>query len=198
MSDNLVSFTAVKARGWTPALVRDFLGEPDSLARNPYYRSGAPVKLYAQHRILAVETTDAFNAAKEAAGRRSKSAKAAADVRRQELIAEIRAMVVTVSHVPLETLMRKSLAHWKANARSGEWRDGSDADNATRGRWAVNYARHHRTHYDTALEAVAGRVGIGDAVDIIRAKVYRAIADAWPSLAAECTRQANDRGVGMG
>lgn len=33
-----VTLSTMKDRGWTPAVVRDLLGEPDRLVKNPHYR----------------------------------------------------------------------------------------------------------------------------------------------------------------
>lgn len=49
--------------------------------------------------------------------------------------------------------------------------------------------------YDRALEDVAGKTGVAEAVQMIRAKVYATIAREWPELAEECRRQAEARGV---
>lgn len=72
---------------------------------------------------------------------------------------------------------------------------GRDAPPEVRARWAVNYARHHLTKYDEALEEVAGKIGVAEATQAIWRKVYAAVAAAYPELAEECRRQAERRGV---
>ena len=67
--------------------------------------------------------------------------------------------------------------------------DVVDRDPVFLDRITVNYIRHELTQYDGALVEVAGQTGIQQAVDAIRARVYEAIADAYPMLADECTRQ---------
>jgi hypothetical protein len=52
----------------------------------------------------------------------------------------------------------------------------------------VDYIRQVLTDYEAALHAQFGRVGVEDAVDAIRKKVYAAIAEAYPDLAKECSR----------
>ena len=64
-------------------------------------------------------------------------------------------------------------------------------------RITVNFVRHELTAYDQELEAVAGRVGVQDAVQAIRRKVFAAIAAAYPALAHECDRQRAARGYGL-
>lgn len=191
---------ALRERGWTPALVRDLLGEPDKLARNPHCRSASPMRLWAAPRVEAAEASPAFVDLRAKAERRSRAAKAAAETRRGALLAEVARMTVTVAPMPFDRVMAASLRHWENSVP--EWRyevrDGSDADTATRLRWGTNYARHCRCEYDRALEDVASKVGVAEAVQMIRAKVYGAIAREWPELADECRRQAEARGVEMG
>ena len=38
----MLTLTDLKARGWTDALVKQFLGEPDATRPNPHYRKAAP------------------------------------------------------------------------------------------------------------------------------------------------------------
>src|SRR4051812_766800 len=45
---------ALKARGWSPAMIRRLVGEPDRLAPNPRARSAAPARLYAVERVEAI------------------------------------------------------------------------------------------------------------------------------------------------
>ncbi len=188
---------ALRERGWTPALIRGLLGEPDKLARNPYYRGASPMRLYAAARVEAAEASPAFLDLRAKAERRSSAAKAAAETRRVALLAELARMVVTVRPMPFDRLVAAGVRHWENSAPEwrDEFRDGSGADEATRLRWAVNYCRHVRCSYDRALEDVAGKVGVAEAVQLIRAKVYAAIAREWPELADECRRQAEARGV---
>lgn len=71
-----VTLSTVKSRGWTEAMVREVLGEPDATAPNPHYRSaGAPMRLYYLDRVIAAESTDEFAAAKAKADRRRKSSR---------------------------------------------------------------------------------------------------------------------------
>lgn len=56
-----LSAKAVKDRGWTAAMIRDFLGNPDRIAPNSMYgKKAARVKLYLEDRVQKAEETDAF------------------------------------------------------------------------------------------------------------------------------------------
>ena len=50
-----VSVPRLKDRGWTTALIRDFLGEPDWLVKKPHYSTAAPIRLYALERVEKAE-----------------------------------------------------------------------------------------------------------------------------------------------
>lgn len=51
-------------------------------------------------------------------------------------------------------------------------------------RWTVNYLRHNCTDYDTVIEHLTPAQA-----DEYRDRLYDAIAEAYPHLAAECERQ---------
>jgi len=53
----MLTKTALKARGWTESLIRTFLSEPDLERRNPMYTSAAPMKLYYLWRVEGIEGT---------------------------------------------------------------------------------------------------------------------------------------------
>lgn len=43
-------------RGWTPAMIRCYLGDPDITTHNGYC-SNRPMKLWDRYRVMAVETS---------------------------------------------------------------------------------------------------------------------------------------------
>lgn len=52
----LIGSHTLKARGWTPAMIKRFLGNPDSADTNPQRKSR--MKLWKRDRILAAEADD--------------------------------------------------------------------------------------------------------------------------------------------
>ena len=54
------SAASLKHRGWTDAMIRDHLGDPDKQGVNPHYRSGPQTRLYSIERVERIETTEAF------------------------------------------------------------------------------------------------------------------------------------------
>lgn len=192
---------ALKERGWTEAMVKRFLGEPDQFRDNPRYRSAAPMRLYAAQRVEEAESSIDFAEMKSKSGTRSNSAKKAAETRRGQLLAEVEAMTVHVRVLDATKLLRDAVASYNFRKEEYAFERGyfdyqpatvkSDPDFLSR--IQVNYARHHLSKYDRHLEDVAGKTGVADAVWLIREKVYAAIALAYPVLADECRRQLAER-----
>jgi hypothetical protein len=185
----------LKSRGWSPGLLRSILGEPCRTRANPAYRSAAPMKLWSPDRVETAERDARFIEHKSKRAGMAERARAAADRRRNELLAAVENMPVSVTKIDPEALAKRAIRHWECGARWDEFRDGSGADKDTVDRWSVNYARHCLTNYDHALEDVAGKVGVHEAICAIRRKVYSAIAEAYPDLAWECSRQMDARQI---
>ena len=70
-----ITLSTLKQRGWTEAMIRDVLGDPDALAPNPHYSKGAPMKLYTLQRVVEVESSEDYRVAKEKADRRRVAAR---------------------------------------------------------------------------------------------------------------------------
>lgn len=72
----------LKARGWTEAMIRDLLGDPDLTADNPHFKTAAPRRLWRLQRAEAIEATAEFAARRERGERQSAAAGKAAETRR--------------------------------------------------------------------------------------------------------------------
>ena len=70
-----ITLSTLKQRGWTEAMIRDVLGNPDALAPNPHYSKGAPMKLYTLQRVVEAESSEDYRVAKEKADRRRVAAR---------------------------------------------------------------------------------------------------------------------------
>ena len=93
----MLSTHELKQRGWTPALIRDFLGRPDATRPNQM-RLGSrrrlpPVKLYLQDRVNEVEATEEFLVAQGRAMEARDRAERATLTRQANKIAQINAFV---------------------------------------------------------------------------------------------------------
>lgn len=197
---SLLTTTQLKARGWTPALVKKFLGLPDTTKPNPYYRSAAPMHLYAAARVEACEQEDEWKQAAIKAAARAEVGKAVAARKAAELVTQAERMPITVTRLPLDKLVSRAIASYNAFHEELLWERGHDyeraneqSDPAFLERITVNYIRHELTAYDTHLEELAGRVGISEAETVIRRRVFGAIAAWYPEYAEECKRQMRAR-----
>ena len=71
----------LKERGWTEAMIRDLLGDPDLMVDNPHYKSASPMRLWRVHRVEAAEADPGFVAERERAERRCAAAAKGAELR---------------------------------------------------------------------------------------------------------------------
>jgi hypothetical protein len=72
----------LKARGWTEAMIRDLLGEPDALTDNPHCKSAAPRRLWLLRKAEAAEATPEFAARRDRAALQCAAAGKAAQTRK--------------------------------------------------------------------------------------------------------------------
>lgn len=201
-----VAFSTLRARGWTATLIQRFLGESDREVRNPVFRSAAPMKLYAIHRVEEAEKTPAFRQAQVEAKVRSMRAQSVAEQRRKELISLVEKTPIRVKVLERLALRRKAIANYNERQaawwceigqfRGAEMRAADEsASESFLLRIETNYARHVLTSYDSELAALFGQVGVSAASDIIRRRVYEKIAETYPHLRDECERQQSERTV---
>lgn len=177
--------TQLAARGWTPAMIRDFLGRPDRTEYVPRFRQAAPTLLFAVPRVRAAERTAKFVQRRELALRRSAVAKAAAGRRREEMLRLMAADDVRIPDLAPHVLTDRAIRH-------RDPRDAIDphkADGATLNRWRVNYLRHELTCFDSMIEGMFGRVGRAAVEAVLRRRALEAIGKKYPELLDECQRQ---------
>ncbi|MEU7278575.1 hypothetical protein AB0A69_07265 [Streptomyces sp. NPDC045431] len=188
-----VTAAGLRQRGWTDAMVRELLGEPDVQGRDPRRWSVAPVPLYLLARVEAVERAPEFAACAAVAGPGSAAARAAAHKRREAVLAAIRAEPIRVPVLPGPELERRAVRHRRLTAgdRPGDGGGGGPGPGPAGAlvRWQVDYLRHALGRYDTLLDGLFGATGRAEAERLLRRRVYEAIARAYPRLAAECRRR---------
>lgn len=196
----VLTLTDLHARGWTDALVKQFLGEPDATKPNPHYRKAAPMRLYALARVEQAESREEWQQAKAKASRRSEASKKVSTRKAAELVKRAEQMQIIVDRLPPETVIEQAIASYNAHNWEIAWRHGEAfeeanmySDPAFLDRITVNYIRHHLTSYDTHLEQLVGQIGVRQAGKVIRLRIYDAIAKAYPASAGECERQMQAR-----
>ncbi|GGT51633.1 hypothetical protein GCM10014713_52010 [Streptomyces purpureus] len=179
-----VSLAGLRGRGWTDAMVRDLLGEPDVLGRSPRRWSPAPVRLYLVARVQAVERTPEFPREPTASGRGSPAVRVAAERRRAAVLGAIRAEPIRVPRLPGPELERRAVGHRRALGDRGGVKPGALVG------WQVSYLMHALSRYEALLDGLFGSTGRAEAERLLRRRLYEAIAAAYPELAGECRRRA--------
>jgi hypothetical protein len=177
--------TQLAARGWTPAMIRDFLGRPDRTEFVPRFRNAAPTLLFEIARVQAAERTTKFVQRRELAARRSAVAKQAAHRRRVELLRLMSADEIVIPKLAPDVLADRAIRHREPRNSV----DAATADSNTLNRWKVNYLRHQLTRYDSMIEGLFGRVGRAAAEKLLRRRALEAIGKTYPDLLDECQRQ---------
>ncbi len=188
-----LSKKALKARGWTDALIEDLLGAPDRTPVNMHYKSGPRVSLYTQVRVVNAEATDKFQAIQKDRAPRRAAATKAVETKRQQTEDYVSGVKIEVPVFPDEELLRRAVNHYNAlhGGRSDFEMAAESSDRGFLDRICVNYVRHCCTGYEHHLARTAGAVGSAGAYVDIKMAVLDAIADAYPDLGAECSRQAS-------
>jgi hypothetical protein len=183
------TIAGLKARGWTDALIRQFLCEPDTLLPNPYYRSAPPMKCYRIARVEDVESTEAFHTAKGIADQRVARGKKSAQRQANRLLFQAETMPISVARLPFDDVQDRAIKSYNRFHMDLFFERGHDYREATREsnprflrRITANYVRHELTAYDRVLEKNAGRIGCHDAYEMIKRRVMAEIERVYPEL----------------
>jgi hypothetical protein len=188
-AETCLTMAGLRERGWTDAMIRDYLGEPDTTRPNPRYRTAAPMKLYLAERAETAEASPEWVERKMRGATRRAAGMAAADRKRAEtkavarqLAADLVAGLVFPADPQRAAIEAYNEWHSTGCTCSG-WHDlgfcdkradASDSAEFLR-RITVNHARHQLTGYDRAWNQLAARVGRQDAHEILRSEVNAAI-----------------------
>lgn len=190
------SKAALKARGWTEKTITTFLGNPDREAKNPVFRSAAPVKLYLLSRVKAAERSPEYLAfVAKNAGRRS-GAKKAVETKRERLLKELAGWQIALRTKPYGAVVDAAIQSYNEFHEDLYYDRGHGYEPAARDsspeflqRITVNHLRHNLSNYDARLDALFGKVGKQEAYRLLNAKIYAKIAEEYPLLRDECERQ---------
>ncbi len=184
-----LSFDTLRARGWTPFLVRTFLGEPDRTA---------PVPLYLSSRVRATEARPDFVAARSLRRRRAEALRDAITRRRERALEAIRTVRLDLPRLDPAELAARAVQH--RNLRDAQraalsWGHRPDPVSlesvyaAELIRWQVVYLRDALAEHRALLEALPPGASRTEGRRLLTERVFAAIAAAYPSLELECRRQ---------
>ncbi|HEX3711514.1 MAG TPA: hypothetical protein VHV09_01870 [Trebonia sp.] len=189
VAETCLTMAGLRERGWTDAMIRDYLGEPDATRPNPRYRTAAPMKLYLVERAEAAEASPEWEERKMEGVRRRAAGFAAADRKRQEtetLARQLAASLVASLVLPADP-QRAAIEAYNQWHSAGctcpglrdlgfcdKRADAGDPPEFLR-RITAAYARHQLAGYDRAHTQLAGRAGHQAAHEILRSEVNAAI-----------------------
>lgn len=190
-------------RGWSPTLIKNFLGEPDYIQPLGKY---CEEHRYFLPRIEKTEKLDDFKTAQEKYLARRNAGTQAAKTQSEKRIEAARTMIIRVRRLPEDEVLQRAIDHFNSRRfrrYTDDWDDApyespaadEDSDQYFLQRITVNYIRHNLTSYDHHLFKQRGRIGGDEAVPIIRRRVFEEIACAYPHLEEECWRQMLSRGL---
>jgi len=199
--------TELKERGWTDALIRDYLGNPDKEKKHSSYNS--IIKFYRTDKVEKAESKEDFKKALEKSSERKKSAKKAVDTKLQKAQGLLNDLDYALKKkLKKDTLIKAALEHYNlqkgyhAAQRDGDYNpinsykdfDGSEKEyDKFIERICVNYLRHDRSEYDLNLiqidSELKGKVGVHKIKRMQRNKILDSIKEKYPWLADETERQ---------
>jgi hypothetical protein len=85
--NDLITLSTLRQRGWNDTLIRHYQLVPDKEVKNPHYRSGPPMKLYAVSRIEPLEKEATFQSVLSKRSARRSSAAKAVNTKKEKLLA---------------------------------------------------------------------------------------------------------------
>lgn len=180
--------------GWTDTLIRNFLGEPDELKTNPFYRCASPMRLYFLSRVESIEATCEWQEAAQKAIKRQRIAKTIVVRKKKELVDELKPLRIKVPKMSRSKLVECACDSYNSFRENRVDYDSCASPNSDKNfldRLCVNYLRHNLSSYETELGNIFGRVGKAIGYKMINKKIYWAISRAYPELAKECRDQQN-------
>lgn len=187
--------TELKARGWSVRLIDDLLGEPDHVKSRGMYGQSY---LYRQDRVLAREGTLTFKGHLAKRQSRAGAVRKMLATKKRKTVELIEGLNIAIPEMPLHELINRAVSNYNFHhARDdGESKSTSvcnlapwDTPDEFRDRICVNYLRHRRTLYHSALDALTSRVGRDEAQRLLWQRIAEEIGRAYPMLKDEAARQ---------
>lgn len=179
----LIATQLKKQRGWTDTDICKFLPTPCDTRPNPNYKSGPPMKLYGEARVIDIENSDEFKA-REPERKKGKAAAALALETKEKNMKQLAKRLIDSLRIqslpPYPKLLGMALSskrHYEMS-RGNYDIDYSDIDTETAERWVENFVRHEKSNYDFVWTQVKGKVGAGKAYNEIRDAIDKKIEDA--------------------
>jgi hypothetical protein len=183
-----LTFSKLEKRGWTKALIKRILGDPDEVKLNPYRRSGPRMRLYETKRVEQAEASPEFLEAQEKRKPKREAAQKGLATKKQKIADYVKKVKIKVPKLPKKELIQQACQDYNARSKGDNWAS-EHADQEFLERISVNYLRHCLTSYEDELRKIAGRVNADEAYLELKEKVLDAIAKRYKWLGDECCLQ---------
>lgn len=190
--DKYIYKTKLKERGWTDDAIRRFLGEPDLIKPNPFYRTAPPSQLYLIERVEDVEKSanyiEWYQKTLDTRKKISSHAKKNADLKREELLKYVDSLNIRIKRYSTkESLYSDAIRHYNALWESRDELDkvvvnASECSEEFLNRIATNMLRHTSKQYEPQLEKFVNKVGRDQAYDLLRSNIDQKIMELYPFL----------------
>lgn len=198
--------TELKERGWTDAMIKKFLPEPDKTRPNPMFKKGAPVCLYLLERVESIMGTEEFKDYDCKSKARKKSAKQGVETKKRKVIDWINGLLIEIPDFDKEVLIEKACEHFNNNKKNqkslyDEWAShhyeeayeneiydlapdfsmaSPKSDEDFIARISTNYIRHECTTYEKQLDKMFGKTGKDIGHDLLKSRINEAIHRKYP------------------
>lgn len=188
----VLSISKIKERGWSEAMVRKFLGDPDGQKKNPFYQKAAPMKVYLKERVIAAEQTPDFIAAQQKLVGKKIAADKAVQTKKERAISFATSIKITIPVMPWEDVLKNAINSYNNFHSDLYFHRGYDftpadtnSDPDFLARICTNYIRHECTNYEHQIHKMFGKVGVQEAHDIIQKRINEKILETYPQITAE-------------
>lgn len=175
----MIGASELRRRGWTARMISEHLGPPDRVRWKGERGQRRQEGVYLPARVRDAERLESVQLATHAVRARARGGPSA-----KELRGLLGTLEVTVRRV--HDVEGRALEAYRQ--RTGVHPGGHDRDFVER--VTVNYIRHALTDFDSLSELSRAR---GELYSVLCARVYGAIALAYPQYAHECARQHAER-----
>jgi hypothetical protein len=188
----------LKLRGWTPATIERFLGEPDKSEVRHLPNTSFTISLFSAERVEQAESTSEWQ--EQSRGEAARKRRAERTASRANAMDRVRNFDVKVrnSELSRDFLVSAALAHyndWKAQQRA-KWGKSPHIPNTLANtppedveRITLNYIRHNLTNYDAAIKKLAVADGSPEEYTVLRGRFFDALRRHFPDFASALTAQ---------
>lgn len=191
MKNTHFTLSQIKDRGWTDVLIKKYLPEPCLLKNNPVFSSASQMKLYTKTKVYGIERRKLFKEDRIKAEERKNRAKKAVGTKIKNLLEKIKDISFSLDLIDKHSLIRLSIQSYNDFYGDRDYFSPSTRKSNPEflDRICVNYLRHELTSYDDELFEIYNKTGKQLAYKIIKTSVLELIAEKYPYLKDECTRQ---------